>query len=125
MLKRPYDLPSKLYPRKKFQLPNVMTADEIRQLLNIPSTLNQQAIIQFFYSTGVRLEECSRIKIADVDSKNMRIKVVGGKGNKDRAVPLPARPDPAARPLAPPAQPSLVVSWHCSSWRTARQRADG
>jgi site-specific recombinase XerD len=84
ILRRPYDLPSKLYPRRGFQLPNVMTADEIRQLLNIPSTLKQQAIIQLFYSSGVRLEECSRIKIADIDSKNMRIKVVGGKGNKDR-----------------------------------------
>lgn len=84
ILKRPYDLPSKLYPRKKFQLPNVMTAEEIRQLLNVPSNLKQQAIIQLFYSSGVRLEECSRIKIADIDSKNMRIKVVEGKGKKDR-----------------------------------------
>jgi integrase/recombinase XerD len=84
ILKRPYDLPSKLYPRRGFQLPNVMNIDEIRQLLSIPSTLKQQAIIQLFYSSGVRLEECSRIKLTDVDSKNMRIKVVAGKGNKDR-----------------------------------------
>ncbi|MEJ7683625.1 MAG: tyrosine-type recombinase/integrase [Segetibacter sp.] len=61
-----------------------MTADEIGQLLSIPSALKQQAIIQLFYSSGVRLEECSRIKIADIDSKNMRIKIVQGKGNKDR-----------------------------------------
>lgn len=84
ILKRPYDLPSKLYPRRKFQLPNVMSTEEIRQLLNLPSNLKQQAIIQLFYSTGIRLEECSRIKIADIDSKNMRIKVVQGKGKKDR-----------------------------------------
>ena len=37
ILKRPYDLPSKLYPKKKFQLPNVMTIDEVRQLLNTPN----------------------------------------------------------------------------------------
>ena len=84
ILKRPYDLPSKLYPKKKFQLPNVMTIDEVRQLLLSACTLKQQAIIQLFYSSGVRLEECSRIKLADIDSKNMRIKVVQGKGNKDR-----------------------------------------
>jgi len=84
ILKRPYDLPSKLYPKKKFQLPNVMTTDEVRQLLSVPSTLKQQAILQLFYSSGVRLEECSRIKLTDIDSKNMRIKVVQGKGNKDR-----------------------------------------
>lgn len=90
ILKRPYDLPSKLYPKKKFQLPNVMTIDEVRQLLNTPTTLRQQAIIQLFYSSGVRLEECSRIKVTDIDSKNMRIKVVQGKGNKDRYTLLSA-----------------------------------
>jgi len=84
ILKRPYDLPSKLYPKKKFQLPNVMTADEVRQLLSTSCSLKQQAIIQLFYSSGVRLEECSRIKLTDIDSKNMRIKIVQGKGNKDR-----------------------------------------
>ena len=84
ILKRPYDLPSKLYPKKKFRLPNVMTADEVRQLLSTSINIKQQAIVQLFYSSGMRLEECSRLKIADIDSKNMRIKVVQGKGNKDR-----------------------------------------
>ena len=84
ILKRPYDLPSKLYPRKQFKLPNVMTSDEVGHLLGISSTLKQQAILQLFYSSGVRVEECSRIKIADIDSKNMRIKVEAGKGKKDR-----------------------------------------
>ncbi len=84
ILKRPYDLPSKLYPRKQFKLPNVMTTDEICQLLNHVGSIKQKAIVQFFYSTGVRLEECRLIKIADIDSKNMRVKVVSGKGNKDR-----------------------------------------
>ena len=61
-----------------------MTADEIRQLLSTSSTLKQQAILQLFYNSGMRLEECSRLKLTDIDSKNMRIKVVQGKGNKDR-----------------------------------------
>jgi len=84
ILKRPYDLPSKLYPRKKFQLPNVMTTDEVWQLLSHTGSIKQKAIVQLFYSSGVRLEECSHIKITDIDSKNMRIKVVQGKGKKDR-----------------------------------------
>lgn len=84
VLKRPYDLPAKLYPKKKFQLPNVMTSDEVRQLLGTACSIKQQAIIQLFYSSGVRLEECSHIKLSDIDSKNMRLKVVQGKGNKDR-----------------------------------------
>lgn len=84
VLKRPYDLPSKLYPRKAFHLPNVMTTDEVWQLLSHTGSIKQKAIVQLFYSSGVRLEEGSRIKVTDVDSKNMRIKVQQGKGNKDR-----------------------------------------
>ncbi len=84
VLKRPYDLPSKLYPRKAFRLPNVMMADEVRQLLFHTISIKQRAIIELFYSSGVRLEEGSRIRVTDIDSKNMRIKVQQGKGNKDR-----------------------------------------
>lgn len=84
VLKRPYDLPSKLYPRKGFKLPNVMTADEVWQLLSHTGSIKQRAIVELFYSSGVRLEEGSRIKFTDIDSKNMRLKVVQGKGNKDR-----------------------------------------
>ncbi len=84
VLKRPYDLPSKLYPRKAFKLPNVMTTDEVRQLLSHTTSIKQKAIVELFYSSGVRLEEGSRIKITDIDSKNMRIKVEQGKGKKDR-----------------------------------------
>lgn len=84
VLKRPYDLPSKLYPRKGFKLPNVMTTDEVWKLLSHTQTIKQKAIIELFYSSGVRLEECSLIKLTDIDSKNMRIKVVQGKGKKDR-----------------------------------------
>ena len=61
-----------------------MTIDEVWQLLSNTASIKQKAIVELFYSSGVRLEEFSRIKIADVDSKNMRLKVVQGKGNKDR-----------------------------------------
>lgn len=84
VLKRPYDLPSKLYPRKGFKLPNVMTANEVWQLLSHCGSIKQRAIVELFYSSGVRLEEGSRIKFTDIDSKNMRLKVQQGKGNKDR-----------------------------------------
>jgi site-specific recombinase XerD len=90
VLKRPYDLPSKLYPRKAFQLPNVMTTDEVWQLLSHTISIKQRAIVELFYSSVVRLEEGSRIKVSDIDSKNMRIMVQQGKGNKDRYTLLSA-----------------------------------
>lgn len=90
ILKRPYDIPSKLYPRKEFRLPNVMTCAEVAQLLRCTNSLKQAAVVQLFYSSGIRLQECSNLKIKDIDSANMRIKVVQGKGRKDRFTLLSA-----------------------------------
>jgi len=81
---KPFEIPSKLYPKRDFKLPLVMTEEEVSILLNSCTSLKQLALLQVFYSTGVRLEECSNILIEDVDSKNMRIKVRQGKGKKDR-----------------------------------------
>lgn len=82
--KKPYEIPSKLYPKRDFKLPNVMTEEEIHQVLNCCTSIKQLAYVQVFYSTGVRLEECSNILLADIDSKNMHIKIRQGKGRKDR-----------------------------------------
>ncbi|HEU0144854.1 MAG TPA: tyrosine-type recombinase/integrase, partial [Nitrososphaera sp.] len=84
IVKRPYDIPNKLYPRKAYKLPNVMSVEEVQQLLSHTNSMKQAAIVQLFYSSGIRLEECRNLRLADVDSKNMRIKVVQGKGRKDR-----------------------------------------
>jgi len=90
ILKRPYDIPTKLYPRKEFKLPNVMTTEEVIKLVGSTNSIKQAAIVQLFYSSGIRLQECSNLKITDIDSTNMRIKVVQGKGCKDRYTLLSA-----------------------------------
>lgn len=41
-------------------------------------------MVMLLYSTGIRLSELSYLRITDIDSKNMRVKVVQGKGSKDR-----------------------------------------
>ncbi len=91
VLKKPYVLPSKLYPRRIFKIPVVMSISEVRQLLAAPLTLKQRAICEVFYSTGARLSECSRLRIADVDAVNMCIHLRQGKGNKDRMLLLSPR----------------------------------
>jgi len=84
ILKKPYELPSKLYPKKEFRLPNVMREDEVLTLLNACETIKQRAIVELIYSSGIRLEESSLLKISSIESKHMRLKVVQGKGKKDR-----------------------------------------
>ena len=91
VLKKPYELPSKLYPKKAFTLPQVMSQEEVRQLFDAPLSIKQRALCEVFYSTGIRLEECTRLKVSDIDSKNMCIHLHQGKGRKDRKLLLSPR----------------------------------
>ena len=82
--KRPYIVPSIIYPRKTSKLPPVMSPEEIKALFDTIKNLKHRCVLMMLYSTGMRVSEIANCKIADIDSKIMRIKVVQGKGAKDR-----------------------------------------
>lgn len=91
VLKRPYDVPSKLYPKREYKLPHYLTKEETQQLINSCRSVKQSAIVQAFYSTGLRLEEMRLLQLAHIESKNNRILVRNGKGRKDRYTLLSKR----------------------------------
>jgi integrase/recombinase XerD len=84
VLKKPFVIPSLIYPRPSSKLPPVMSAQQIRTLIDSIKNIKHRTIVMLLYSTGMRLSEISHLRITDIDSKNMRIKVVQGKGSKDR-----------------------------------------
>ncbi|MEJ7740771.1 MAG: tyrosine-type recombinase/integrase [Chitinophagaceae bacterium] len=61
-----------------------MSAEEILKVINAIDNVKHRSILMLLYSTGIRLSELAYLRITDIDSKNMRIKVVQGKGLKDR-----------------------------------------
>jgi site-specific recombinase XerD len=61
-----------------------MSPQEVMKALQVTSNLKHRAIFTLLYSSGVRLAELCNIRIGDIDSTGMRIKVVQGKGRKDR-----------------------------------------
>jgi len=85
---KPYKIPGVLYPAHRQKLPAVMSAEEVLSIILAIRNVKHRMIISLLYSTGMRLSEVAHLKIADIDSKAMRIKVVEGKGKKDRYVPL-------------------------------------
>jgi integrase/recombinase XerD len=91
VLKRPYDVPSKLYPKREHKLPHYLTKDEVLKLVENCRSAKQRAIVETFYGSGIRLEELRMIKLTDIESKNNRIVVRCGKGRKDRYTLLPKR----------------------------------
>jgi len=74
--------------KRKSSLPDVLSIEEVKQVLDSIDNIKHKAIISLIYSCGLRISECINLKIADIDSKRMLIKIVQGKGKKDRLVQL-------------------------------------
>lgn len=90
VIEKPFVLPSKLYPRNEFRLPQVMSQVEIRQLFGACQDLRQRAVISLLYGSGLRCGEVQRLVHTDIERGSKRILIRQGKGNKDRYVLLPA-----------------------------------
>lgn len=88
VLQRPYQVPSFLFPAREARLPVCMPVQDVITILNAIDNVKHKMIISLIYSTGLRLNEAVHLKIEDIDSKAMCIKVVEGKGKKDRFVAL-------------------------------------
>mgnify|MGYP001245945604 FL=1 len=84
-----YIVPSKLYPKKQFVLPDIMTEQQVAQLFNASLSLKEYCVVGLLYGCGMRISEVCDLKISHIDSTNQRIKVVQGKGGKDRFTLLP------------------------------------
>src|SRR3954447_13115684 len=69
------------YPRK---LPNVLSAEEVRRLLEAAPGPKYKAALGTAYGAGLRVSEVTALKLGDVDSARMLIRVEQGKGRKDR-----------------------------------------
>ena len=78
-----------LYPqRKEHKLPNYLTFDEVKKLIEVTHNLKHKSIIMLLYSGGLRLSEVINLKITDIDSNSMTITIRQAKGKKDRQVML-------------------------------------
>ena len=88
ILKRNWDDNGILRPRRNRPLPEIMSNDDIDLLLAHTAYSKHTAIFLTLYATGMRIGELVNLKIEDVSSKTMTIRVRQGKGRKDRFLPL-------------------------------------
>ncbi len=72
------------YPKTIRTIPRVLSKGEIQKIFECTATLKQKAMLMVAYSAGLRANETARLKITDIDSTRMLIRVAQGKGNKDR-----------------------------------------
>jgi len=76
------------YPQDRRRLPTVLSREEVSRLINAAGTLFRRTLLMTLYGTGMRRAELARLKVNDIDSQRMIIRVVAGKGGKDRDLPL-------------------------------------
>jgi integrase/recombinase XerD len=76
------------YPQDRRRLPTVLSREEVSHLINAAGNLFRRTLLMTLYGTGMRRAELAHIKVSDIDSQRMIIRVVAGKGGKDRDLPL-------------------------------------
>jgi integrase/recombinase XerD len=75
-------------PKRHRRLPTVLSPDEVRQLITGAKNLDHRTMLMTLYGAGLRRSELLQLKVADIDSRRMVIRVERGKGGHAREVPL-------------------------------------
>ena len=88
------------------KIPVVLTLDEMKRLLEATTCLKHQAALSVAYGAGLRVAEVSALKVSDIDSQRMLLRIERGKGGRNRNAMLPEG-------LLP-----LLREW----WRAGRQQ---
>ncbi len=75
-------------PKKQLILPKVLSENEVAKLFNALSNLKHKAMLFTAYSAGLRVSELAALRIEDIDSGRMQMRIENAKGKKDRYVNL-------------------------------------
>jgi site-specific recombinase XerD len=111
-LRRPWSIEAIPYPKQPRKLPVVLSREEVASFLDAITNLKHRALLTCIYAAGLRVSEVVRLKLSDVDSQRMVLRIEQAKGQRG-----PLRHALAAAPRAPagvleglPAG-ALAVSW--------------
>jgi integrase/recombinase XerD len=86
------DVPQSIAPAKQPRtLPVVLSAAEVVRFFEAIANLKHRALLMTAYAAGLRISEVTHLRVADIDSQRMVIRVDQGKGRKDRYVMLSQR----------------------------------
>lgn len=76
-------------PRREHKLPNVLSKEEVKKILEVPANIKHRAMLSLIYACGLRRGELINLKLGDVDSKRKLLIIRQAKGRKDRVVGMP------------------------------------
>src|ERR1700683_5439247 len=71
------------FPKQEYPLPVIVSPEEVLRLLEAAPSLTHQVIFSTMYGTGLRVSEALHLRVADLDSQSMMIRIEQGKGHSD------------------------------------------
>lgn len=83
-----WDIEKIHFARREKKLHVILSPDEVAQFLNAVKNKKHKVILMTTYAAGLRILEATRLKVSDIDSRRMTIRIQQGKGKKDRYVML-------------------------------------
>ena len=90
-LKRDWAVDEIPMPKRAFKLPVILSREEVMRFLDSIHNTKHRAILMTAYAAGLRISEVTHLKVTDIDSQRMMLRVDQGKGRKDRYVMLSPR----------------------------------
>ena len=97
-LQRSWPILDFIRPPKQHKLPVVLSVDEVQRILGWVRLPHYRVCLTTIYAAGLRLSEGVHLTVAQIDSARMLIHIQGGKGGKDRYVPLSLPCSPSSVP---------------------------
>lgn len=85
---RQLDLAKVFRPKTPFELPKVMSVEEVARVINATENLKHRLMLSLIYSAGLRCGELLSLQWTSLSRERMEIRVLKAKGQKDRIVPL-------------------------------------
>ena len=75
-------------PKEPLQIPRMFSKEDIEKILKAVTNVKHKTILLLSYSSGLRVSEVAKLKVAEIDSNRMVVNIKAAKGKKDRIVPL-------------------------------------
>jgi integrase/recombinase XerD len=90
-LKRDWPTLGLIRPEPERRIPIVLSAEEVRQVLQCVRQLKYRVCLSTIYACGLRISEGVGLQVREIDSARMQLHLHSGKGNKQRCMPLPTQ----------------------------------
>ncbi len=76
-------------PRRERTLPALLSQEAVQKIIEHGAMFKHQVFMTLLYCTGLRLSEALRLRLADVNGERLQLRMVKGKGAKDRYIDVP------------------------------------